>query len=683
MIRLTVNAQSKPQVHLFNQAAIRIGAAAEHSDLVVEGPVYAISVGLLITEMNGCFILFNQTNDPFLSLNGHPFGRKLLNTGDVILVGETEILFENLDTAAPVRKTESSYAEQVPPIFLDVSLPFEGEVKGYDEKEWQEIEPLMEKHEEEATLPPKQPPVSSLKDDYLKEWEDHSGLSRVGRESDDHLFMAWRTIVIFIVSLVMSIFVGGALLYFSLSDQKQDQEVLAMQAMADLAASLSYARLYHLHPANQNWADADFLHVCLEKLLEDTHSLASEIASNGQFRFCPYSLRVYTNPDLSRFLLIGQPAPSLWHWLLPKSAILIDSRTMKLHITKDIRHLNRLLAHSNPLEGSNGKAILDWIKQHRVVSLAWLAANTGKVEFCCSKKMGQKNGIENLIYNAPRYRRLGKSLTDLALRLSKTPDPQALLRLRERLADVAALPHLVLYAEDKKKASLIAEVLGRYSQGEALSVGYLGQEETPQKGRTELWKDKSLQSPVNSRFFRENPEIASLEEPSRRNPAQESALFRELQKLTLAREQELSPLAQLLSAVLQEEILQPLKHSEQRASSLLATFYRTNHKHNQKIWQRLQCLQSEKNHTILDWNGSLSLLQLEGLAKKQWGQKEPTVLYQEHSMPNPKEPLLSYLNRLWSVKKPLYSVDAEPCPQNPFVPTCMPMLLPENPLCSD
>lgn len=666
MIRLTVNAQSKPQVHLFNQATIKIGAAAEQSDLVLEGPEYA-SIGLLITEMNGCFILFNQTNDPFISLNGHPFGRKLLNTGDVILVGETEILFENLDTTALVKKTEPSSAEQVAPIFLDVPLPFEGEVKGYDEKEWQEMESLVEKTEEESIVSP-QPasrpaPVSSLKDDYLKEWEDQGGLLRVGRESDDHLFMAWRTIVIFIVSLVMSIFVGGALLYFSLSDQKQDQEVLAMQAMADLAASLSYAKLHHLHPTNQNWADADFLHLSLEKLLEETPSLASEIASNGQFRFCPYSLRVYTNPDLSRFLLIGQPAPSLWHWLLPKSVILIDSRTMKLHITKDIRHLNRLLAHSNPLEGSNGKAILDWIKQHRVVSLAWLAENTGNAEFCCSKQIRpMKNGMENLIYNAPRYRRIGKFLTDLALRLSKTPDPQALLRLREGLADVASLPHLVLYAEDKKKASLIAEVLGRYSQGETLAVAYLGEGELSQKGRVERWKESPLQSPVNSRFFRESAEIASLEEPSRHAPAQESALFRELQKLTLAREQELSPLVQLLSAVLQEEVLQPLKHSEQRASSLLVTFYRTNDKHNQKIWQRMQFLQSEKNPSLSDWNASLSLLQLEALAKKQWRHKELTVLYQERKMPHPKEPLLSYLNRLWSTKKPVYSLDVDSCP---------------------
>lgn len=655
MIRLTVNAQSKPQVHLFNQATIKIGAAAEQSDLVLEGPEY-VSIGLLITEMNGCFILFNQTNDPFISLNGHPFGRKLLNTGDVILVGETEILFENLDTTASVKKTEPTPAEQVAPFFLDVSLPFESEVKGYDEKEWQEMESLAEKTEEEAIVssqPASRPaPVSSLKDDYLKEWDDQGGLLRVARESDDHLFMAWRTIVIFIVALVMSIFVGGALLYFSLSDQKQDQEVLAMQAMADLAASLSYAKLHHLHPTNQNWADTDFLHLSLEKLLEETPSLASEIASNGQFRFCPYSLRVYTNQDLSRFLLIGQPAPSLWHWLLPKSVILIDSRTMKLHITKDIRHLNRLLARSNPLEGSNGKAILDWIKQHRVVSLAWLAENTGNAEFCCSKQIGpMKNGMENLIYNAPRYRRIGKSLTDLALRLSKTPDPQALLRLRESLVDVSSLPHLVLYAEDKKKASLIAEVLGRYSQGETLAVACLGQGEPPRKGRVDRWKDYPLQSPVNSRFFRESAEIASLEEPIRGTPAQESALFRELQKLTFAREQELSPLVQLLSAVLQEEVLQPLKHSEQRASSLLATFYRTNHKHNQKIWQRIQFLQSEKNPSLSDWNASLSLLQLEGLAKKQWRHKESTVLYQERKMPNPKEPLLSYLNRLWSTKK--------------------------------
>ncbi len=57
---------------------------------------------------------------------------------------------------------------------------------------------------------------------------------------------------------------------------------------------------------------------------------------------------------MSQFVLIAQPMSivwnNLWHSLISQSTILVDSLSMEIHKTYDLRTLNRLLAKAGPLE---------------------------------------------------------------------------------------------------------------------------------------------------------------------------------------------------------------------------------------------------------------------------------------------------------------------------------------------
>jgi hypothetical protein len=123
-------------------------------------------------------------------------------------------------------------------------------------------------------------------------------------------------------------------------------------------------------------------------------------------------LRVYTSNDLSHFLLLAQPEPNLWQWLISRETVLLDSATMQLHRLTDLRALNRLLANTKPLEGSNALEISHLVSQAPLIRLATLATETGHREFFPPKGLQKLSpGGDTRIYNAPRYYLFSQRLT--------------------------------------------------------------------------------------------------------------------------------------------------------------------------------------------------------------------------------------------------------------------------------
>src|SRR4051812_45828987 len=111
MIRLTLNAKSEPETHVFNKSLILIGSASLPEVDISLPQLDLQPLHLKIVEQNGFFVLINITNDPFISLNGHPLSKKLLNTGDVILIHDKEILFENLKDFSSKVPLEEEFEE--------------------------------------------------------------------------------------------------------------------------------------------------------------------------------------------------------------------------------------------------------------------------------------------------------------------------------------------------------------------------------------------------------------------------------------------------------------------------------------------------------------------------------------------------------------------------------------------
>lgn len=640
MIRLTVNAHSDPEIHLFNKPTILLGSDSSLVDLTLPGSDIQ-PIHLQILYQNGFPILINYANDPFVSVNGHPFGKKLLNSGDVILVQQITILFEyliseidqaNKDTLASLIDHKTFNPEEIlpasaspieAPYFSSFALPFEQEVETLKEEELQKssletylkgLEPVEETAKVTSTSSTNQTQISgkrkqgkSLKDDYLGDLEDdHQGEVNPSQlKEPSHLFLAWKRILLFIFSLFAVAGVLGTVVYFSVTDKKDRQEIKAAQGMADIAMALTHAQLSHLNPHNQNWSDAEFLKNNLQAILPDTSSYAAQIDAQGQFKSFPYSLRIYTNRDLSHFLLIAQPAPSFLYWLIPQSIMVVDSHLMELHTLKDVKSLNRLLANADPLEGINGKEITNLVKQGDLIRLANLAADSGHLDFSPPKNLAWlRPGAENFIYNAPRYYRLGQRILQKAISLStEKGSSQEVTHLKQEVESLNWLNHFILYSDQGRKSALLArqglltfapsdKVLFGYllfnAQGKIHQV-YLLKEEEERRESEIVKNEEKEENLIAFQSPEEKPETSKAAGESlvdRNHP-----LYIQLQLLIMARENELKPLIADLTNLINQDLLVP--HSPQfdiEFQKLSHSYLTANQKHKQIIKENLDVL---------------------------------------------------------------------------------------------
>lgn len=651
MIRLTLNAQSDPEIHLFNKSTILLGAESAHVDLILPGSDIQ-PIHLKIIDQKGFPILINYANDPFVSVNGHPFGKKLLNSGDIIVVHQTTILFENLtspvvsenDTVkeeALVALLENKIKKQeetIPPIsllsspdtslyFPSFSLPFEQEVEVLRDEELQkssletylkDLESKQEAPKHSIPSPPsdqtqmerKKPP--SLKDDYLRDLDDDNqnrGMSPFGHLAEpSHLYQAWKWILLFIFSLFAVAGVIGTIIYFSASDKSEAQETKAAQGVADIAMALTHAQLSHLKPHNQNWSDVDFLKINLQAILPDTSSYAAKIDAQGQFHCCPYSLRIYTNSDLSHFLLIAQPAPSLLYWLIPQSIIVVDSHLMELRTLKDVRSLNRLLANTDPLEGLSGKEITNLVKQGGLIRLSSLASDSGHLDFAPPKNLAWvRPGAENFIYNAPRYYRLGQSILQKAISLSTSKgSSQEVSTLKQDVESFNWLNHFILYSDQGRKSALLArQGLLIFAPSDKLLFGYLLFNAQGKIHQVHLLKDdeewkESIVNLVKEKegdiiAFQSSSETGGKEDLNKKNADQSIVdynhpIYIQLQALFTARENELKPLIAALFTLVNQELQMPRSQFQIEFQNLSHSYLMANMKHKKALKEGLDTL---------------------------------------------------------------------------------------------
>lgn len=669
MIRLTLNAQSKPEIHLFNKSIILIGSESSHVDLVL--PSSDIQpVHLKIIEQNGFPLLINYVNDPFVAVNGQPFGKKLLNSGDIIVVHQTTLLFESLNTT-PISESDKATEEvlasllenkikkqeeasRFPPLASSLestylssfSFPFEQEVEalGEDELQKSSLESYLKELDSAQEAPIAQPAeqklaerkkMASLKDDYLRDLEDDNQGGEKGAfghlKEPSHLYQAWKWILLFIFSLLAISGIIGTIIYFSVSDKKEAQETKAAQGVADVTMALTHAQLNHLKPHNHNWSDVDFLKSNLQAILPDTPSYAAQIDAQGQFNCCPYSLRIYTSSDLSHFLLIAQPAPNLLNWLIPQSLIVVDSHLMELRILKDVRSLNRLLANPDPLDGLNGKEIASLIKQGGLIRLSTLASESGHLDFAPPKNLAWvRPGAENLIYNAPRYYRLGHQIVQKAMTLSTSKgSSQEVSALKQEVENLSWLTHLTLYSDQGKKSALLTrQGVMMFAPSDKLLFGYLLFNAQGKIHQVHLlkdeeeWKESAFTNAIKESdiiAFQNSAEMAVKEEVSKKNAADSTIdinhpIYIQLQSLMKARENELKPLIAALSNLVNQDLHMPRGQFQVECQNLSHTYLMANAKHKQAIKETIDILYHQYEdipiHQFLTFIQALHLEQL-------------------------------------------------------------------------
>lgn len=533
MIRLTVNPGSQPDIKLFNKSIVTIGSdVPANSDFLLPGETLC-PVHVKIQEQEGSFVITNQANDPFVTLNGLPFGKKTIKNNDLIQIGDTTIHFhgessvsdnptpqvtkplqlrpmvptdeisdilegalhnqrlmgENAPKQSGLKANPSSEAEsemlekQTQELLAEKTWDLEkmeerdlqdllqqvNELEAYQQREAMtaeessSFEAIDEKQDstaekQEFTAPPPSPlnaipkNKGSLKDAYLSEFDDENQVWNQGKSSQKeemNLIEKWNwkligiaMIVLFIISTLIGIF-----FFIKIAASNSKEEIKAAESIADVAMALTFAQVHHIKPQNQNWSDPDFLKNNLIAVLASDSMPLAQLDSHGQFHNLSYLLRIYTSNDLSQFLIIAQPAPSLLQWIVPKASILLHSKTMELRKTSDLKAINRLLINPTTLDGMSANELSHLVKQGDIIPLETLAMeNQGDFKPPTTLAL-IRPGAENLIYNAPRYYHFGESFLKKAQILANNfgNSDYEFTFFQEELQQLAKYPDIVLY----------------------------------------------------------------------------------------------------------------------------------------------------------------------------------------------------------------------------------------------
>lgn len=518
MIKLTIDPHISHQVMTFDQEIVTIGsgAASPQADLSLIDPELQ-PIHIKIIKKGERYTLVNFAQDPFATLNDLPFGKRTIQSKDVIKIGQHTIFFEissaiekqsenptedflpqnspgtsfddsvsyevsRHDDTTPLSHPSSSvFSEQ--PIIKELELPEPLEI--YDDlaKNLESAHDVEQKIEEslvknspnhtesspsssisKSTLTPpiKKTPIEFQVgefDDESENWTTDKNDVNISEPDEVSHLINWKLIGTILISfLFVSSLVAGAL-YFNMSARNEDEELRAAEGVADVAMALKYAQVHHIKPHKKNWSDPEFIKISLAQVIPHDYPSLTKINHHGHLNNTAYSLRVYTSTDFSQFLVIAQPAPSLLQWLIPKTAIVIDSKLMQLRKVADMKTLNRLLVNSNNLDNSNAVEVTNLVKNGELIPLETLAQKRKSQDFSPPRALTLlRPGAENYIYNAPRYYQLGETIIRRAISLMETPGSvYELSRLKQEMSLLSKMSDMVLYSSDGIELTLEAQ----------------------------------------------------------------------------------------------------------------------------------------------------------------------------------------------------------------------------------
>lgn len=341
----------------------------------------------------------------------------------------------------------------------------------FEEKAKRESEELEESATEKSVLPASQtleekkenspyPSIEYDEDKDIGTWKSDKGdLAKPptpALEGNGYQWSFWIGITIAILTLLGLVL---SAIYVHMMEKSEEEEIKAAEGVADVSMALKYAQIHHIKPHKQNWSDPEFLKNSLTRILPHEYPSLANIDAHGQFNNTPYILRLYTSGDFSQFLVIAQPAPSMLQWLIPKSAIVVDSRIMEMRKISDFRSLNRLLVSTDNLEGENAQEITQLVKQGKLIPLSFLVHKKRDHEFSPPKTLAIiRPGAENLIYNAPRYYQVGENIMERAVSLMEmSGGSHEISRLKQEMGVIAEMPNFVVYSSKGMEFAMEAQ----------------------------------------------------------------------------------------------------------------------------------------------------------------------------------------------------------------------------------
>ncbi len=468
MLRLIETSEGHSKNHLFQSDQVIIGDVQSQTVQLAFPGRGLKAEHIRIFKKDDEIYVINLANDPFVSLNGSPFYKKKFTPSDILKIKQIELTIakelEVTPQTAPPSSLKSEKEAEVKPdlrLHTDPDLELQEELKKLEEltpkplTPHQDLERLDIDEDEIVLLPVKKAKADtktkrSLKDvDYLTEKTPFEKENRAYVTHRTHKpFRYFRYISGFLALLVVFSMVIGIETYLRVSEKSELEELQAAESLSDIAMAITYAQLHHISPQKHNWSDPEFIQNNLLATLPTGSAPSLKLNSQGNFGDSSYILRVYTSNDLSRFLLVAHPAPSLIQWLIPKNSIVVDSQSMELRKISDLKTLNRLLNNLNTLDGVSVNQITEIVKKGDLIPLSLLARTTQKAEFQPPKAVQfLRPGAENLIYNAPRYHSFSDQILKKAIHFSTlSTSSHELQMLKAELEVLKKLPHLILYS---------------------------------------------------------------------------------------------------------------------------------------------------------------------------------------------------------------------------------------------
>jgi len=97
MIKLTINPDTKAEQHTFNQPSIVIGTGASEQITLPLSEESLQEEHVKILYQDEGYLIINTANDPLVTLNDEPFGKRVLATGDRLTLASTTIQFNAVE----------------------------------------------------------------------------------------------------------------------------------------------------------------------------------------------------------------------------------------------------------------------------------------------------------------------------------------------------------------------------------------------------------------------------------------------------------------------------------------------------------------------------------------------------------------------------------------------------------
>lgn len=635
MIKLTLNPESLPLLHTYNQQVVVIGSeSSPEADLQLPEKDLLPS-HIKIMEEGDHFIVVNLANDPFVTLNGLPFGKKVLHNQDILQVGNTLIRFEG-DTltqglnhaklATIIQQAVAQEQKEIPQTdhklredldkllegsSIEENLAEEGVdldslMKEVDELDYvpeevpvpESVEIIEDLDDEPEPQKPEDPsaPKKTLEDYYLVEFDDENeGWKEKEQKSIPAEGIAqstWKFVFALLFALMTLFAIILGVLYVNITDKTEVEEINAARGVSDVAMALTYAQINHIKPQKQNWSDPDFLRNNLAAVLTSDYLSLSNIDTHGSFNNCPYILRIYPSNDFSQFLVIALPAPSFLQWLFPKNAIIVDSKAMEMRKIQDLRALNRLLVTQNTYDGTNAAEISNLVKHGTLIPLSYIANKTADFGFMPPKELAKLHpGAENLIYNAPRYYHFGESFMRKTVNQTKTPSTGGfeVSRLQQEIAAMSRLPKLILYtSEGIELASDALKAIETYVPQKKFLIAQLEFDNDGDYKESHLIMDANLGA--------DDQEIALLDPSETKEgdkPEADHPLVLQLKSLSSSREQMLKSTSSQMISLLNQHTHEYHENFTAQFQQLLEQYQKVDLEQQEVIVQELTNLYKE------------------------------------------------------------------------------------------